>query len=62
MPVSAFARCRHGWDAPEGGDGPIGDLSRCNKIVRLIDHVVGERQQLVWNGQAKRAGSSEVDD
>jgi len=31
-------------------------------VLRLLDHAVGERKQFVWNRQAKRAGSSEVDD
>ena len=31
-------------------------------MLRLLDHVVGERKQFVRNGQAKRTGSSEVDD
>src|SRR5712692_6532637 len=37
--------------------GPI----HCN-IAASFDHLVGDREQLVWNGEAERLRSLEVDD
>src|SRR5437763_14407750 len=34
----------------------------CSKLSKLCDHLVGEGEQLVWNREAERPGSLEVDD
>jgi hypothetical protein len=41
-------------------------VSRCSKTKhdrrqKLLDHLVGERKQLVWNIEAERLGGLEVD-
>src|SRR5262245_27276009 len=40
---------------------PIQDLSRCSKLSRLLDHLVGEREQLRWHFQTECLGSLEID-
>src|SRR5262249_6569836 len=39
---------------------PIPDLSRCSKD-QLFDHFVGAREQVGWDGEAKRFCGFEVD-
>ena len=41
---------------------PEGDLSRCSKVFRLFDHLVGARKHSSGNFEAKCFGSLEVDD
>jgi hypothetical protein len=39
-----------------------GDLSRCSKLSKLLlDHLVGEREEIVGDFDAKRLGGFEVD-
>jgi hypothetical protein len=38
------------------GVGPDSDITQ-----RLLDHLVGKRQQRIWHGQTERLGGHEVD-
>ena len=40
---------------------PIGDLSRCSNVLRLVDHLIGEGEQRRWHVEAEGSRGLEVD-
>src|ERR1700736_5522088 len=47
MSASTSSGCNHALD--HGSDVPGPDASLCGHKVTLLDHLVGKREQLVWN-------------
>src|SRR6516164_1252622 len=50
----------------EPSDVPIAAVSKCSKLAckqaRLLDHLIGEREQFIRHGQPERLGGLESDD
>jgi hypothetical protein len=60
--MSAFAGSGHSDALVLSRFVPRGDLSRCSKLSKLLlDHLVGEREEIVGDFDAKRLGGFEVD-
>jgi len=60
--MSALASCGHSGGNAYRRFVPLGDLSRCNNVLRLLDHLVDPHQHRQWNVEAERLCGLEVDD
>jgi hypothetical protein len=47
--------------SPDVREVPIGDLSRCSKLSDLLDHLVGQREQLRRNFEVEGLCGFQVD-
>src|SRR6516162_1388444 len=48
--VAYLGRTSTGWTAP------------ALRLAHLLDHLIGNRKQFVWDGESERLGGLEVDD